>query len=144
MTTSTTPASLAIPDKLASINATKQAIRQAIVNKGVEVPTGTTFYDYAGKIGEIESGGFVGTATITFVTPYSYTAREIQYINENYEFVTSTDESVQIPVPQIVYIEFGGERDSYHMSEGDRVAIYQSLITGVYQIYGDTTFTASR
>lgn len=35
-----TPESLTIPDKLDSINVTKQAIRQAIVDKGVEVPEG--------------------------------------------------------------------------------------------------------
>lgn len=51
-----TPEQMTIPDKLDSINATKQAIRQAIVDKGVEVPEGTTFYEYAGKIGEISSG----------------------------------------------------------------------------------------
>lgn len=53
----TTPEDFTIPDKLDSINVTKQAIRQAIVDKGVEVPDGTTFYEYAGKIGEIETGG---------------------------------------------------------------------------------------
>lgn len=52
-----TPEELTIPDKLDSINVTKQAIRQAIADKGVEVPEGTTFYEYAGKIGEIETGG---------------------------------------------------------------------------------------
>lgn len=52
-----TPESLTIPDKLDSINVTKQAIRQAIVDKGVEVPEGTTFYEYAGKIASIETGG---------------------------------------------------------------------------------------
>lgn len=51
------PEDFTIPDKLDSINVTKQAIRQAIADKGVEVPEGTTFYDYAGKIGEIETGG---------------------------------------------------------------------------------------
>lgn len=52
-----TPEQLTIPDKLDSINVTKQAIRQAIVDKGVDVPEGTTFYEYAGKIGEISGGG---------------------------------------------------------------------------------------
>lgn len=56
MTNMPTPEDFTIPDKLDSINVTKQAIRQAIVDKGVEVPEGTTFYEYAGKIGEIESG----------------------------------------------------------------------------------------
>ena len=44
---------LNIPDKLDSILTTKQAIREAIVAKGVEVPEGTVFREYADKIGEI-------------------------------------------------------------------------------------------
>lgn len=59
-----TPEELTIPDKLDSINVTKQAIRQAIVDKGVEVPEGTTFYEYAGKIGEIQTGGGLETIKI--------------------------------------------------------------------------------
>lgn len=42
-------------DKLAYLNDTKAAIQAAIVEKGVEVPEGTTFREYAGKIGEIET-----------------------------------------------------------------------------------------
>lgn len=52
-----TPQELNIPDKLDSILATKQAIREAIALKGTEVPEGTTFRQYAEKIGEIKSGG---------------------------------------------------------------------------------------
>lgn len=61
-----TPEELTIPDKLDSINVTKQAIRQAIADKGVEVPEGTTFYEYAGKIAEIETGGEQGSVQISY------------------------------------------------------------------------------
>lgn len=44
-------------DKLAYLNGTKTAIKNAIVAKGVEVPDGTTFRQYAEKIGEISGGG---------------------------------------------------------------------------------------
>lgn len=47
---------LNVPDKLDSILTTKQAIREAIVAKGVEVPKGTTFREYAEKIREIDTG----------------------------------------------------------------------------------------
>lgn len=40
-------------DKLEYLQGTKAAIKQAIVNKGVAVPDGTTFRAYAEKIGEI-------------------------------------------------------------------------------------------
>lgn len=45
--------------KLAVLEETKLLTRLAIVNKGVDVPDGTTFREYAGKIGEINSGGNV-------------------------------------------------------------------------------------
>lgn len=44
-------------DKLAYLEDTKAAIRDAIAARGVDVPTGTTFRDYAAKIGEISGGG---------------------------------------------------------------------------------------
>ena len=44
-------------DKLNYLQATKEAIRQAIAAKGVDVPESTTFRQYAGRIGEIQSGG---------------------------------------------------------------------------------------
>ena len=60
-----TPEEMIVPEKLDSIKATKQAIRNAIVEKGVDVPDGTTFYEYAGKIGEIETDKFVETVQVT-------------------------------------------------------------------------------
>ena len=50
-----------ISDKLTYLQGTKSAIKNAIVAKGVDIPTGTTFRDYATKIGEISGGG--GTPT---------------------------------------------------------------------------------
>ena len=51
-----TPEDLTIPDKLDSLKATKQAIRQAIEAKGVTVPTDATFYEYSDSIAEISTG----------------------------------------------------------------------------------------
>lgn len=84
------------------------------------------------------------TATVTFVAPYGYSVREISYIDENHELVTSTDESVQIPIPQIAYINYGGNKESAFSSSGNCSMLYHSLETGAYYIYGDTTFTASK
>ena len=44
-------------DKLAYLEGTKAAIREAIAARGVDVPEGTAFRAYAGKIGEISGGG---------------------------------------------------------------------------------------
>ena len=46
-------------DKLAYLQGTKDAIKAAIVNKGVAIPDETTFRGYAEKIGEIPTGGVV-------------------------------------------------------------------------------------
>lgn len=43
-------------EKLTYLQGTKDAIKNAIVAKGVEVPEGTTFRAYAQKVGEIKSG----------------------------------------------------------------------------------------
>lgn len=127
-----------------AITSGKSAIAQAITDKGVTTAANATFQQMAANIGQIESGGgFAGTATVTFVVPGTYSERKIRYIDENYDLVTSTNESVQIPIPQIVYIEFGGGKESYHDFQGDCSRIYNSLLIGVYYIYGDTTFTAS-
>lgn len=45
-----------IADKLLYLQDTKSAIKDAIVAKGVTVPTGTTFREYATKIGDITTG----------------------------------------------------------------------------------------
>lgn len=52
-----------LEDKLSYAYDTKVAIKDAIEAKGVEVPEGTVFRDYATKIGEIQSGG--GTFSVT-------------------------------------------------------------------------------
>lgn len=52
-------------EKLTYLQGTKDAIKNAIVAKGVEVPEGTTFRGYAEKIGEIQAGGGILNATIT-------------------------------------------------------------------------------
>lgn len=63
-----TPQELNIPDKLDSILGTKQAIREAIVSKGTEVPEGTTFRQYADLIAGISAGTASNTQTVTLLT----------------------------------------------------------------------------
>ena len=47
---------MAIAEKLAYLEDTKKAIKDAIVEKGTDVPEGTTFRAYADKVREIKSG----------------------------------------------------------------------------------------
>lgn len=52
-------------EKLTYLQGTKDAIKNAIVAKGVEVPEGTTFRGYAEKVGEIKMGGTPEWKTIS-------------------------------------------------------------------------------
>ena len=61
-------------DKLLYLQGTKEAIHDAIVAKGVTVPTGTTFRDYATKIGEITTGGSGSEVADTWVRPAEWLA----------------------------------------------------------------------
>lgn len=57
-----------LEDKLSYAYDTKIAIHDAIVAKGIDIPEGTVFRDYAAKIGEIESGGSVQLVSGTVTT----------------------------------------------------------------------------
>ena len=52
--------------QLDTLDGTKSAIKDAIIAKGVEVPEGTVFRDYATKIGEIETGEEQGSVQISY------------------------------------------------------------------------------
>lgn len=56
-------------DKLAYLNGTKTAIKNAIVAKGVDVPDGTTFRAYVDKIASIQDVSSLPTQGAKTVTP---------------------------------------------------------------------------
>ena len=60
-----------IQDKLAYLEETKNAIKQSIIGKGVEVTDTDTFRSYADKISSIQSGGG-GTVNIPDGTKFAY------------------------------------------------------------------------
>lgn len=61
-------------NKLLYLQDTKSAIKDAIVAKGVTVPTGTTFRDYATKIGDITTGSSGSEIADTWVRPTEWLA----------------------------------------------------------------------
>lgn len=61
-------------DKLLYLQGTKSAIKDAIVAKGVDVPVGTTFRDYATKIGSITTGSTGSETADTWVRPAEWLA----------------------------------------------------------------------
>ena len=61
-----------IADKLTYLNGTKDAIKQAIIGKGVEVTDTDTFRSYADKITSIQTGGGGGTGSLVTGTKLAY------------------------------------------------------------------------
>lgn len=57
---------MSLADKLNYLRQTKTAIKNAIINKGVEVTDSDTFRSYADKIGQITSGGSLIDKTYIF------------------------------------------------------------------------------
>lgn len=72
-------------DKLEYLQGTKAAIKSAIVAKGVDVPDGTTFRDYATKISAISGGGGGGGSIDYFQGEVESVA-----VNENFNVYTIT------------------------------------------------------
>lgn len=58
-----------IADKLAYLNDTKTAIKNAIVAKGVAVPDGSAFREYAAKISDIQDVASLPTQATKTITP---------------------------------------------------------------------------
>ena len=54
-----------IADKLSYLAGTKTAIKEAIEGKGIAVPSGTTFREYAGLIGTVKSAPTLQEKTVT-------------------------------------------------------------------------------
>ena len=61
-----------IADKLTYLNGTKDAIKQAIIGKGVDVADTDTFRSYADKITSIQTGGGGGTGSLVTGTKLAY------------------------------------------------------------------------
>lgn len=79
-------------EKLTYLQGTKDAIKNAIVAKGVEVPEGTTFRGYAEKIGEIPEGNKKITISVyttnigDYITSIKSSLDYIYGSNENKDF----------------------------------------------------------
>ena len=61
-------------DKLLYLQGTKSAIKDAIVAKGIDIPNGTTFREYATKIGDITAGTTGSEIADTWVRPTEWLA----------------------------------------------------------------------
>ena len=82
-------------DKLNKLKETKTAIRDAIIAKGVDVPEGTVFSDYTGKIGEID----ISLPELTNPAAASDVCETKEFINANGEKVTGNVIETSSPLP---------------------------------------------
>lgn len=113
-----------IADKLAYLSATKTAIKNAIVAKGVDVPDGTPFRQYADKVGEI-SGSKTAEVSISSGIPSGYGS--IAYgIDSNGELVNMLNEGTYtLQVPCFVYSSSFRSTGCYMVLSGDAVILYE-------------------
>ena len=74
---------MATADKLQKLLETKEAIRQAIVSKGVEISDDTVFADYAHKIDEIEAGSGGGESNYYWPEFFERRSRNANYLFAN-------------------------------------------------------------
>lgn len=82
--------------QLDTLDGTKSAIKEAIIAKGVEVPEGTVFRDYATKIGEISTGSSWHSASVLeSAAPTSINEQSNQRAWTKYE-----SRYVYIPIPE--------------------------------------------
>lgn len=103
--------------KLAVTNEAKTLIRNALINKGVDVPDTTPFRQYAGKVGEI--------AALTPLTlqvswdPYNTQAARVEYLGSDGAYHISYLAQPEYPNPpdrfeaqiaagSIIYVNLGG------------------------------------
>lgn len=87
-------------DKLSYLRETKRLIRFALLTKGVDVPESTPFRQYAGKVGEIQSGGQGGGLDTQDCTLYVHNLHM-----EDASLYYNNGESISLPTTQFETIE---------------------------------------
>ena len=106
-----------ISEKLNYLKETKTAIKDAIVAKGVEVPDGTTFREYAGLISGISTGLSDADLALADATPEDVTAGKTFYAGNRMlktgtasagnivkEITVNADNNVTFQIPARNYI----------------------------------------
>nr|UVX78852.1 MAG: hypothetical protein [Bacteriophage sp.] len=113
---------MSLENKLTYLNDTKEAIKQAIIDKGVSVTEADTFRSYATKIGEIQSGGtsnkYTGHADAEGLKAIGWTDEDIQYYQEN-------------------GVNWNEEDDEYHKVPQENIDLYGVLNENNIEDYKD-------
>lgn len=121
-------------EKLLYLNDTKQIIKQAIVDKGVEITPDTPFREYADKIGEISSGGTKVVKNVTFF-PMEYdevnhtitnvTEESFPKVNKTFDISGDWEIGMKVKTPsQLEECHLAGLRKADNGNTGDRFGEY--------------------
>lgn len=100
-------------EKLTYLQGTKDAIKNAIVAKGVEVPEGTTFRGYAEKVWEIPTGAQIETVKVT-IEAYGMESGPVYYIDKELKPKQTEDNleskspiEIEVLKNSVIYVEGG-------------------------------------
>ncbi len=100
-------------EKLTYLQGTKDAIKNAIVAKGVEVPEGTTFRGYAEKVGEIPTGAQIETVKVTIEAngmesgPVYYIDKELKPKQTEDNLESKSQIEIEVLKNSVIYVEGG-------------------------------------
>lgn len=101
-------------EKLTYLQGTKDAIKNAIAAKGVEVPEGTTFRGYAEKIGEIPTGPKVETVKVNvsgnglYCGPVYYIDKELKPKESEGDLGSKPPFELEVLKDSVIFVK-GGE-----------------------------------
>lgn len=105
---------------------TKEAIKQALTNRGVSVSNSDTFYSYAEKIAAISSGKYE-KANLNILdnigNPVTEATVDIYYWDNKVESFTSTGATLTIYIPQYVYYTIKISHKTYKYNNITYIAI---------------------
>ena len=103
-----------IADKLQKLLSTKEAIKQAIIQKGIQVADSDTFFSYASKIQQIETGGGTGGGSEDWeITDCSHLFRDAARL-EQFDEIAS-----HVKNPNTFYYMFAQNSSSAKKTEFD-------------------------
>lgn len=138
-------------EKLAYLDATKTAIKDAIIAKGVEIPEGTTFRQYADLISGISTGLSDEDLAKATATPEDVTAGKTFYagnremktgtaekglvLKQTYTGLLSASNSLEFNINSNTFLVFGGNHTS-------RIYIYYERGTQILLSYNSAYIDA--
>lgn len=128
--------------QLNTLDSTKTAIETAIEAKGVDIPEGTVFSDYASKIGEIQTGGSGDTDGVLLSPDFSKNSSQLgTYIYIVYAgsmlgfrgFIVPIFKGIEIPETELFT---NATTTYYYSSDGNTVKVYymRALRPTVYDV----------